>query len=123
MDRAWPPWPWCCPPTTTTDLREPRPARPADSGQASILLVAVLGVAVLLALLVARVGSVAADRAAARTAADAAALAGVRDGLAGVNEAAVRNGAIVLDVRIDAGGVEVTVQHGEATASARASGT
>jgi hypothetical protein len=89
-------------------------------GQA-VLAVALASVVVVVALLVVgRVGRTVIDRARARTAADAAALVGVREGRARAQEMAERNGAQLVD--FDAAGevVDVTVQVGSVRASARA---
>jgi hypothetical protein len=72
------------------------------------------------ALLVARLGSAAADRAGARTAADAAALAGAADGEASAREVADANGARVTGYGAEGTDAEVEVQLGAARAVARA---
>lgn len=81
----------------------------------------VMALAVVLALVVAQVGAVAADRAQARTAADAGALAAVVAGAATATEVVSRNGAEVESITIDPSGAEVVVRVGGARASARAS--
>jgi hypothetical protein len=89
-------------------------------GQA-VLAVALASVVLVVSLLVlGRVGRTVIDRARARTAADAAALAGVHEGRARAEEMAERNGARL--VAFDAAGeaVDVTVQVGTVRASARA---
>jgi Flp pilus assembly protein TadG len=71
-------------------------------------------------LVLARVGRAVADRARARTAADAAALAGVRDGADAARDLARANGGRLLHFVEASGEVEVTVQVGDRQASARA---
>jgi outer membrane lipoprotein SlyB len=84
----------------------------------------VLAVAVLVMALgavgVARVGLAAADRARARTAADAAALAGAAGGEDEARELARRNGARMIGYREEGSDVVVVVQFDEAQATARA---
>lgn len=91
-----------------------------ERGQSTILAVLVIGLAVVVLLVVAALGSVARDRAAARTAADAAALAGVSEGADAAEQAAQRNGGELESIRRDGAGVEATVRVGRARASARA---
>jgi hypothetical protein len=79
-----------------------------------------LVVVTVLGLLVAHMGTAAADRAAARTAADASALAAVVGGPTAAAEASRRNGATLESVTMDGDDAEVTVRVGRATASARA---
>jgi hypothetical protein len=84
------------------------------------LLTIVIAVVVLGLLVLGRVGRVTIDRAEARTAADAAALAGVRDGRAAADAMAARNGGRLTGFVDDGHQVEVTVRLGSAEASARA---
>jgi hypothetical protein len=92
-----------------------------DRGQALPLVVGVLAV---VAVLVAALGVVAGhsiDAARARTAADAAALAGVESGQAAANALAHANGGVLVEFHtIDNGDVLVRVRVGRASASARA---
>lgn len=60
------------------------------------------------------------DRAAARTAADAAALAGAATGPAAARDLAATNGGELVDLVEDAAGLTVTVRVGDAVATARA---
>ncbi len=87
----------------------------------------VIGVAAVMALLLLAVGRFAAnvtDAARARTAADAAALAGAGDGQVAAQEMARANGAELVDYQVLAGvaGIDVIVRVrvGRVTASARA---
>jgi uncharacterized membrane protein len=101
--------------------RRSRPYRSRDDGQASILLVLVVVVGLVAMLLVTELGGVVLDRARARTAADAAALAG-EDGGRGAAEALAReNGGVVEAWSTRGGSTEVTVRvgHARATATAR----
>ncbi len=83
-----------------------------------------MAVAVVLAagavLLLGRLGVAAADRAGARKAADAAALAGAADGEQSAREVAGANQAVVDQVSIEGSDALVTVQVGSARAVARA---
>ncbi len=109
-----------------------------DGGQATLLMVGMLFVMVVLTAIVAQAGSLLAQSARARTAADAAALAGAAEGRQAAAELAQANGAALVSYRIGAvnlpsGGattgttgsaeavaVTVRVQHGQALESARA---
>ena len=95
-------------------------ARLGDVGQttplAALLLALVAGSLVLLG----QLGGLLADRARARTAADAAALAGAAEGDAAARAVAGANGATVETVFRDGDDVEVTVRSGAARATARA---
>jgi hypothetical protein len=100
--------------------RTPR-QRSADAGQATVLMVLVLAAAVGAATLIVQVGAVASDRAKARTAADAAALAGAAEGSRDAAAmAAGRNGATLEELRIVDGQTEATVRVGRARATSRA---
>ncbi len=68
-----------------------------------------------------RVGSALDDSARARTAADAAALAGAIEGRNGALDMASRNGGELLRFELRAGTADVEVRVGDATARARAS--
>ena len=91
-----------------------------DRGQVLPLLALVVVVAAGAAVLLAHLGGEVVDRARARNAADAAALAGVTGGRPAAAHAASVNGA-VLDRFAEVGGqVEVTVHVGASRATARA---
>ncbi len=97
--------------------------REDDAGQVAPLLALVVLVALLGLLLLVRTATVAHDRARARAAADAAALAGAAEGPRAAEATVVHNGArTVRYVALD-GVVEVTVRVGEAEATARAART
>jgi Flp pilus assembly protein TadG len=83
---------------------------------AAVVVVLVLGM-----LVVGRVGRAVVERARARTAADAAALAGVRDGREAAGDLAARNGGRLATYVESGTEVEVTVRVGDEQASARAS--
>jgi murein DD-endopeptidase MepM/ murein hydrolase activator NlpD len=91
-----------------------------ERGQAAPLMALVLVFAGVLALGAARLGRAAADRAQARTAADAAALAGAVGDRAGAEALALANGGRLVAYRTIEGDVLVTVRVGPAEASARA---
>ena len=91
-----------------------------ERGQATIGALMWLGVAGLCIVGVLRVGAATQDSAMARTAADAAALAGAADGSAAAIEAARRNEAEIIELRRDGWFVTVVVRVGNATAEARA---
>jgi hypothetical protein len=84
-----------------------------------VLAIAVLVMA-LAAVGLARVGMAAADRARARTAADAAALAGAAGGEDEARDLAERNGARLLGYREEGSDVVVVVRFDRAEATARA---
>lgn len=86
------------------------------------LVVALVAIAISGAALlgVARVGGVLVEANRARTAADAAALAGVLHGRAAADEVAAANGATIVSWHDDGGTVTVTVVVGSASARARA---
>ncbi|GEM_PF-111261 len=92
----------------------------ADRGQAVPLLVVVLAVAVTAMLMVAQLGGVVVDRERARTAADAAALAGVEGGRAAAEIEARANGGTLEAWVVSDGFSQVTVRVGRARATARA---
>jgi hypothetical protein len=91
-----------------------------ERGQAAPLLTACVVVAALAVTAFAQLGARAADAARARTAADAAALAGVLDGPAGAARLAAANGAVLESFAVVAGDVVVRVRVGDAFARARA---
>jgi hypothetical protein len=91
-----------------------------SSGQAVLAVVLVVMVLVVALLVIGRVGRTVVDRARARAAADAAALAGVHDGRVRAQQIAERNGARLVDFEAEGEEVEVTVAVGSTRASARA---
>jgi hypothetical protein len=91
-----------------------------DGGQVAPLLALVVVVAVVVALGLGRLGAVVVDRAAARTAADAAALAGVDGGRAAADQLARANHGVVEQFVVVGPDTEVTVRVGRARATARA---
>jgi len=86
-----------------------------------IALVLILAVASLL--LLARMGTALNDAARARTAADAAALAGAVDGRAAATDMAQVNGGELVRFHSESGLADVVVRVGDATAAARAKAT
>ncbi|NLV55644.1 MAG: hypothetical protein GXY13_08545 [Acidimicrobiales bacterium] len=91
-----------------------------DGGQSTPLMAAaVVLAAVVLWILAGRAG-VAVDAARARTAADAAALAGAAEGRPAAEDHAGANGGVVVSYRTVDDDVVVTVRVGEAKATARA---
>lgn len=94
--------------------------RSGDGGQGLLLLVAGLAVAALVILALVRHGSVALDAARARTAADAAALAGAAEGPPAAHRLAAANGATITSIHWGEGDVVVTTRVGRASATARA---
>jgi hypothetical protein len=95
--------------------------RTPDRGSAAVLAIGVVAVLAVLLLAVAQFGRRVDDAARARTAADAAALAGVRGGRALADEFARENGGRLTAFAVVAADVVVTVVVGSAVASARAS--
>ena len=91
-----------------------------DRGQALPLLTVVLALVVMVALGLVREGCMVTDRARARTAADAAALAGVRDGEDMAATVAEDNHGELRSYVSRGDQVEVTVRVGDAEAVARA---
>ncbi len=93
----------------------------AERGQATVLVVAVVAVAGLVAIGTVRLGVATAARARAQAAADASALAGALDGRADADRLAAANGATITDYREAGADVVVTVRRDgfEATARAR----
>lgn len=96
--------------------------RDGQRGQAVPLLVATIALSGLLLVALAGLGRAAGTAARARSAADAAALAGVTDGEAGARRLAAANGATLESfIRSgDGGDVVVVVRVGRARATARA---
>ena len=91
-----------------------------DEGQAVPLLIGVLAVGLVLLLALTRVGVAAVNAARARTAADAAALAGARWGEAAASASAADNGGQLVRFAQLGADVLVTVEVGGASATARA---
>ena len=91
-----------------------------DRGQAVPLLLVAAGVGALAIIGIADLAAGALDAARARTAADAAALAGALDGEPGAVRLAHANGAQVVSFGRDGDQVLVVVKAGRATARARA---
>lgn len=92
-----------------------------ESGQAAIVLLAVVAVLVVtISLAVAAMGRTTIDRTRAQTAADAAALAAVSGGPPAAAALAARHGAIVTALSVDGEEVTVTVRIGAVSATARA---
>jgi len=103
------------------DSERTRPgSRVAERGQAMPLVALVMAVAVVALLLVAHLGGTLVDRARARTAADAAALAGAQGGRAAAERASRDNHGTLERWTAGDGYVEVTVLIGRARATARA---
>ena len=93
--------------------------RGGDRGQAVPLLLIVMLVVVVAAFVVVRVGAQVDRRARAQTAADAAALAGARDGEAGARSLAAADGAVLESFVASGAEVEVVVRLGDERATAR----
>jgi hypothetical protein len=91
-----------------------------DRGQAVPLLLGVLAAGMVFLIALTRVGVAAVDAAKARTAADAAALAGARDGQGAATAVAVENGGRLVAFGQVGEDVVVTVRVGQAAAKARA---
>ena len=94
-----------------------------DSGQVLPVVAMGLVLVVGLVVLVATVGQVVDERARARTAADAAALAGAAGGSAAAEQVAVENGAVLEEYEAVGSDVLVRVRVGRARADARAATT
>ena len=105
-------------PTTATRRSGPRPG--TDRGQATPLAAAMLAIVVAALAGLVPVGRALADRAHARTAADAAALAGAVDGEAAARDLAAENGAELLEFRREGTEALVRVRVGNIDAWARA---
>ena len=91
-----------------------------DRGQVLPLLLVVLLVSLIAVAVLGRLGSVADETARARTAADAAALAGVAEGRPAARRLAEANGGVLVEYRNEGATVEVVVRVGDAAARARA---
>ena len=99
----------------------PRARHHRDDGQALPFIALLVAVVAGLALLTAAAGGVLMDRAQAKQAADAAALAGAVEGEAAARRVAAANGAELVAFRpIDGRTVEVRVRVGDAEATSRA---
>ena len=96
------------------------PCTPGEHGQTVPLLLLLVALAAALALLLTALGTRAVEGARARTAADAAALAGAVEGRAAATATAEANGAELLRFESVGAAAEVEVRVGEATATARA---
>ena len=101
-------------------MQKNEPLDQNDSGQVLPLMSVVVVFVALVCLGLTRLGVGVADRARARTAADAAALAGARHGEDLAGEVAADNHGELLAYVARENEVEVTVRVGEATARARA---
>lgn len=95
----------------------------SERGQAVPLMVVILLLAAVVVVAITRLGMAADDAARARTAADAAALAGAAEGYAVAAELAEANGGDLLDYNAHGNQVEVRVQVGSSIAVARAERT
>lgn len=91
-----------------------------DGGQAVPLAAALVAIAVVIVLALGSLAGDVVDAGRARSAADAAALAGVHQGRDGSLALAARNGATLVSWQRDGDDVTVTVRVGRATATARA---
>ena len=92
----------------------------SDGGQLVPLYAVLVLIAGAAMLLLVHLGAVAAHRAQARTAADAAALAGAAEGREAADEVAGANGAVLESFEVDGDEVAVRVRVHDAYASARA---
>ena len=97
-------------------------ARADDDGQALPLVIGVVAVLAVLLVGIGWYGHSLVDAAQARTAADAAALAGAAEGRSAAGAMAAANGGELIVYRELGADVLVTVRVGRATASARATG-
>jgi hypothetical protein len=104
-------------------VRHVRRAGCNDDGQAVPFTAALVAIAVVLVLGIGELAGDVVDDGRARSAADAAALAGVHGGRAAAATFVARNGATLVAWRRDGGDVVVTVRVGRATATARATGS
>ena len=93
-----------------------------DEGQAVPLAAAMVVIAALLVIGMGALARDVGDAGRARSAADAAALAGVEGGRRAAAALAVANGGMLVAWQGDGGAVEVTVRVGRASATARAMG-
>jgi len=92
----------------------------SDRGQVSPLVAVLVVIAAVASLALAELGSGTNDRARARTAADAAALAGVDGGRAAADALAAANHGVVERFVASGGATEVTVRVGDSRATSRA---
>ncbi len=92
-----------------------------DTGQVVPLVAALMALTLGTVVIVGTVGQVLDERARARTAADAAALAGAAGGRTAAEEVAIENGAVLEEYEAFGVDVLVRVRTGRATAEARAS--
>ena len=92
----------------------------ADHAQTTPLCAVIVLVAAGAMLLIAQLGVLAVHRAHARTAADAAALAGAAEGRDAAEQVAQANGAVLESFAVDGFDVQVRVRVGSTHASARA---
>ena len=93
---------------------------PTDEGQATPLVLAVVALALVVLLALVPLAQASRERAAARTAADAAALAGAAEGEDAAREVATANGADLVSWRAAGLDVWVVVVLGDARAEAKA---
>jgi len=115
------PLPPFSPPPDRSATNLPATSGPShDAGQATPFVVLLVVVALAAVVLLARLGGLAVDRAEARTAADAAAMAVILDGESAARAAADANGGVVESVTWFGPEVEVTVRVGGARATSRA---
>jgi secretion/DNA translocation related TadE-like protein len=91
-----------------------------DRGQASVLLVGIVAIAIVLLLALVPVARAVSQKAQARAAADAAALAGAAEGEDAAREVAEDNGADLVSWRSEGDAVWVEVRVGGARAVAKA---
>lgn len=105
------------------DARWRGPSRADDHGQATPLAVAMVTLVLVAVVWMVPLGRALTDRAQARTAADAAALAGAAEGEAAARSLAERNGGDLLSFRRSGSEVVVRVQVGGADAYSRARST
>ncbi|MET0146889.1 MAG: TadE-like protein [Ilumatobacteraceae bacterium] len=91
-----------------------------DDGQAVPLVAALVAIGAVLALAMGTLAGDVVDAGRARSAADAAALAGAHGGAGAAARLAIANGATLVSWRRDGADVEVTVRVGAASATARA---
>ena len=113
---------WCHPfgPLPSRSGSRRSPSFRSDRGQVLPLMAVVVLLAVSVCVGVVRLGAGVADRARARTAADAAALAGARDGEDLAAQVAQDNHGELLAYVASHGEVEVSVRVGDASATSRA---
>lgn len=100
-----------------------KPSGRPEAGQTLFIPAMLVAVVVIVALAVAHLGAVVSDRAQARTAADAAALAAVMAGPDAARSVAAANGATLDSVTVTQHAAHVSVRVGRATAAAKAGTT